>query len=248
VVFKYDEELKGTDHNHLVLSVKRSLHRRDDPASQHADQAFASVRNQAIKQGQEQCFHCSIKMKKWLDVHHQDDNHNNNDLTNLVPVCKQCHGCHHLGLASLSTANQYNGGFLVYLPEINQVTLNILTRMFYIFEIKQEKNDREFRLQLANFLDKRRKLLIKHTHTHFTAISYANALLQCSDEDYHNRNNLSFLKFVMTPSSFMAKIGTPQDKYSNIYQYWAMNYQKPYDEAKEIADKALSDILKQASD
>lgn len=42
--------------------------------------------------GEWKCFKCGATMdNNQLDIHHKDFNHNNNDLTNLVCLCKECH-------------------------------------------------------------------------------------------------------------------------------------------------------------
>lgn len=60
------------------------------------------------------CSHCGYKKsKKMLDVHHMDENRDNNDKRNLIVLCVWCHGLITRGLATLSNRKLVlNGGIV----------------------------------------------------------------------------------------------------------------------------------------
>lgn len=121
----------------LVMGVKRSTWRRHDPHKEAADAAYDRVRLDALRRDAHTCQYCgftspgdpgaktgSYAISGYLEVHHKDDNHRNNKVTNLVTVCPFCHQVFHVGNAGHRAAAQ-----VVWCPWINQATVNILSNI-----------------------------------------------------------------------------------------------------------------------
>jgi len=52
---------------------------------------IGSFRKKALKYFSPKCFICKEENIKKIDVHHIDQDRTNNDITNLIPLCKSCH-------------------------------------------------------------------------------------------------------------------------------------------------------------
>lgn len=121
----------------LVLSVKRSTWRRHDPDREAADAAYARVRLDVLRRDAYTCKYCgfvssgdsqantgSYAASGYLEVHHQDDNHKNNQISNLVTVCPFCHQVFHVGFAGKRAAAQ-----LTWFPWLPQATVNLMSNL-----------------------------------------------------------------------------------------------------------------------
>ena len=60
------------------------------PDKNYSDKDFKFNGSLILKLYDNKCCICS-KVKDWMEIHHIDKRNDNNDLTNLVPVCKDCH-------------------------------------------------------------------------------------------------------------------------------------------------------------
>lgn len=133
----------------ILLSVKRSQFRCDDPSSDEADNEFISVRKDILERDNYTCQFCNFRATKFQDIHHIDDNHKNNTPENLVTICCLCHACHHLGLSGVMQK-----GFIIYLdPELNisQAELNQAIRVLWIGE---DGENRDVSLASINMLSR----------------------------------------------------------------------------------------------
>jgi intracellular multiplication protein IcmJ len=104
----------------LVLSSKRSVWRMNDHADE-ADKEFQKIRRAVLDAYQNTCVYCSHQSEKFQEAHHRDDDHKNNKQSNIACACPLCHQVFHPGLAGMK-----EGGDLVYVPELDQATLNQL--------------------------------------------------------------------------------------------------------------------------
>jgi len=101
----------------LVLSVKRKAFRDEDDYS--ADNDFKQERESVIQRDNNTCQYCGDKYEKYMEVHHLDDDHTNNDSSNLITACCLCHAVNHIGCAGAQ-----GRGVIAYLPEFTQVQIN----------------------------------------------------------------------------------------------------------------------------
>lgn len=123
--------------NQIILSVKRSKFRIDDPRADEANNEFINIRPTILERDNHTCQFCGFRSMKWQEVHHLDDNHTNNDASNLITACPLCHTCHHVGLAGIE-----NKGILVYLDPklgLTQAEFNQLIRVLWIGEKSSNK-------------------------------------------------------------------------------------------------------------
>ena len=86
-----------------------------------ADPAFKTFSQQVFKRDQYMCNFCGFQAKQFQEVVNLDNNYHNNKLPNLVTACCFCSQCFFLEAVG---KDDYGGGVLVYLPEINQSDLN----------------------------------------------------------------------------------------------------------------------------
>jgi len=107
----------------LTLSVKARNWRMFDQDSHDHDMEFKTIRQSVLDRDRNTCCGCGFKAAKWQEVHHIDDDHSNNKMSNLVTVCMFCHACQHIGLAG---RNQE--AILAFIPEISQAQLHHVVR------------------------------------------------------------------------------------------------------------------------
>ena len=121
----------------LVLGVKRSTWRMHDKAREAADAAYARVRLDTLKRDGWACRYCrftvqndpqahpgSLAASGYLEVHHLDDNHRNNKLSNLLTACPFCHQVHHVG-----NAGHRSAAMLAWCPWFTQEEVNLLSNV-----------------------------------------------------------------------------------------------------------------------
>lgn len=115
----------------LILSVKCKSFRQDDFESDSSDIEFKKVRPHILERDDHTCQYCGFRCAvdngrgsgSYMEVHHLDDDHNNNDKKNLVTICQFCHNCQHIGFAGS------NGeAMLIWLPELEQWELHHMVR------------------------------------------------------------------------------------------------------------------------
>jgi len=104
--------------NELKLSVKcRNFRGKDEFIS---DKRFSSQIKSFVKERDKgACHYCGDVFEQYQEIHHIDNDHQNNDQSNLMTICSLCHGCHHIGFAGIK-----NRGIIVYMPEVSQEEIN----------------------------------------------------------------------------------------------------------------------------
>lgn len=122
----------------IVISVKRSVFRSDDPDKDMANDEFKRKRPEILARDGNSCVFCGFKADKFQEVHHLDDNHANNSDDNLVTACALCHANHHLGYSGIK-----GRGALIYLnPDwgYTQASINNIVRLLWIAEESENKD------------------------------------------------------------------------------------------------------------
>lgn len=123
----------------LSLGIKRKEFRANDASSKHADGIFETRRETALRSSGYRCVRCGYESvtetkggkKSRLHVHHLDDDHHNNEPSNLAPHCSLDHAYHHIGCdaptsgGSVGWASKMRIG---YAPELTAEDLNHLQR------------------------------------------------------------------------------------------------------------------------
>lgn len=140
----------------LPLSVKRGQFRKDDPSSSIADREFQKVRKSVLERDKYSCQFCGFKALKLQEVHHLDDNHDNNNPDNLITTCSLCHATQHIWFSGMKQR-----GVIIFLsPEkyqIDQIALNRIVRSLWVAE---SGSDRALATAASNALER----LYKHRH------------------------------------------------------------------------------------
>lgn len=120
----------------LLLGVKAKRWRDQDPegVAAEARAAFEQARAGVLRRDGYRCAYCGFRSTppggvvdgdprgSWMEVHHIDDDHGNNDTANLVTICNYCHMVFHVGLSGRF------GARIVWLPEISQAALSLVWR------------------------------------------------------------------------------------------------------------------------
>lgn len=129
----------------LFIGVKRGIFRKDDPHAPKSDQVFAENRKKVLIRDKCTCQFCNFQSKKFQEVHHIDDNHDNNELNNLVTACPLCHQVHHIWFAG-----KHRSGTLVYIPDFTQAELINLTRTLWIAQMSSDIHIKKYAELLEN--------------------------------------------------------------------------------------------------
>jgi intracellular multiplication protein IcmJ len=183
-----------------LLGVKRKLWRKDDEHADIADQAFDNIRADVLKRDGYACCFCHFKSSKYQEVHHIDDNHQNNTVNNLVTVCTLCHQVFHVGLAGMRGA-----GFFAVLPELTQAEVNHIIRTIYVGELFEAQAVRDKYTSLLAIFESRGSDLAKRTFvgTDFSQPLVLAPMLSEHDDIFNNRDvHFQDLRLVATREAF----------------------------------------------
>tara|TARA_B100000749_G_C18446024_1_gene474283 strand:- start:1361 stop:2092 length:732 start_codon:yes stop_codon:yes gene_type:complete len=115
----------------ITLSIKRGAFRGDSPDPVESIADYKLIRPQVLERDIKQCQFCDFHADKYQEVHHLDDNHENNAIDNLATACSLCHMCFHIGFAGIKQR-----GVLIYCEEGRhiphfQARLNNLVRVLW---------------------------------------------------------------------------------------------------------------------
>lgn len=196
----------------LLLSANKkswqvsSLHgTRQDPEKKNI-KTFEKV----WERDKHKCFYCDFQDKKWNEIHHLNDDHEDISMDNLVTICPLCHQCFHLNLV-----NTTNGGTVIWLPEFTQQELNYLLRgLFVNFETKEDEiKDIKFHqmaLSIYQSLEAREQVVSQHFYNGTSVESnernvgaFGQMLLNLSEDEYNNRDKfIKNFKLLASSSRF----------------------------------------------
>lgn len=93
-----------------------------------ADPAFLKFSEKVFKRDNYACQFCGFQAQDYQEVVNLDQNYANNKLSNLVTSCCFCTQCFFVENVSVG---KYGGGTLVYLPEIEQSSLNSFCHVLF---------------------------------------------------------------------------------------------------------------------
>jgi intracellular multiplication protein IcmJ len=87
-----------------------------------SDEAFRSVRTSVLDRDGHTCRFCGFSDPgPYMQVHHRDGDHSNQDPGNLATACAHCHAPHHMGLHA-------DRAYLAWIPELSQAEVSALCR------------------------------------------------------------------------------------------------------------------------
>jgi intracellular multiplication protein IcmJ len=111
----------------------------DDDESDLADREYIKVRRNVLARDKHKCQFCGFEVSPnrtappetseasgYLEVHHLDDDHSNNDLDNLVSTCPFCHQVFHAGFSAKRGA-----ATLAWIPEMSQASVNLMSNLCF---------------------------------------------------------------------------------------------------------------------
>lgn len=191
----------------ITISVKRSVFRSDDPEKDMANAGFKKIRPEILKRDDNTCQFCGFKADKYQEVHHIDDDHSNNDPSNLVTTCALCHANHHLGFSGIK-----NRGVLIYINpdwKFTQASLNNIVRLLWV---SSESDNKEIALLCTNVLARleRCNLIAKNLIGTNELSVLSDFLLGLSEEEYLKRGSVLNGIYVMPK----------KDGFSQQLDYW----------------------------
>jgi intracellular multiplication protein IcmJ len=101
---------------------------------------YLNARQQALRRDKFTCRGCgfhakpdpkgkdgSLRASGYLETHHRDDDHTNNELSNLVTLCPFCHSVCHIGFAGHARRAS-----VIYCPWLTQAQLNLLANVLAV--------------------------------------------------------------------------------------------------------------------
>lgn len=91
-----------------------------------------AVREKVFERDNHTCQCCDFRSEKYQDVTFLNSNPNDHSESNLATVCIFCHQCFNLEDVSIMKS-----GVLIWMPEIDQVTLHHIARSIYVARIAQ---------------------------------------------------------------------------------------------------------------
>ena len=192
----------------IILSVKRGMFRVDDPESEMSDREFKKVRSDVLKRDKNTCQYCGFESSKFQEVHHIDDNHANNDMSNLITTCSLCHMCHHIGYAGVERK-----GWMIWLdPELgfSQSDLNSLIRQAWIAETSDNK---EIKFACQSLCSKLQSQIISATRRLGDAdpAMLGSHMMKLNEEQYSRRSQ------VLKGIYFLPR----KEGFKRQFEYWA---------------------------
>lgn len=197
----------------LVLSAKRATWRMHDGQHGAADADFQLIRTQILERDQHTCKGCGFTAKKWMEVHHRDDDHTNNTPSNLVTLCSFCHLCFHIGRAGMFQEAQ-----LIWLPEIPQKTVNFIMPALYVAARDTASPYSETAQVLISMLEERAALMFETQLASSDPTVLGDLLLHLPDDVYDNRREI--LKGIRLLPKPRKMDGENNNIWGRIVDYW----------------------------
>lgn len=174
----------------LLPAIKRKLTRSKDAKADVADAALKAKRPGVLARYKTTCAACRYVAKdpKHLDVHHVDDDHQNNDDANLAAACHTCHPYQHIGEVSRRpeafAESMGRKTLLAWIPEVSAADMNLLQRAIGAALQDEEAKD-EAQQILEILLD--RSEATKEMYGTWHAADFAAAMAQLTHEQYAAR-------------------------------------------------------------
>lgn len=184
----------------LILSATRKSWKMSSTHGTEFDKDYKRKHNttwdQVWSRDKHTCYYCDFQSKAHQEIHHLNDDHDDNSMDNLVTICPLCHQSFHLDVAATT-----NGGKIIWLPEFSQQELNYICRAIFIANEEAESAKAENRetvgfAKIAKILEKsleERALIVEqHFPGSSDAAVFANALINMNPDTYERR--AEFLK------------------------------------------------------
>lgn len=210
----------------IIISVKRSVFRSDDPEKDMANSIYKKLRPEILERDNHTCQFCGFRADKFQEVHHIDDDHSNNDPSNLITACALCHANHHIGFSGIK-----GRGTLIYInPEwkFTQAAINNIVRLLWV---SAGSDNKDIALMCSNVLARlqRCKLIAKEAiGTHELSV-VSDFLLQLDDPSYAKRGNVLSGVYVLPL----------EDGFKQYVDYWKTIKSLNLNSVQDIAEQRL---------
>lgn len=148
----------------LVLSAKAKSWRLNDGEDRQKEDAdfYQQTRPSVLRRDSWTCQFCgfrtnaqkkedkkSLKFSGFLEVHHIDNDHSNNDdESNLITCCPFCHGVFHCGFAGHT-----NRGKIVFMPYIEQKDISLFFNLLSVVKATEESQFHAIYDEVKSFFD-----------------------------------------------------------------------------------------------
>ncbi len=194
----------------LILGIKRTRFRANDPRSGKADAEFAAKRPNVMTRQKLTCSGCGYvsKVARAMDVHHKDDNHHNNADENLLLACHLCHPYQHVGelgqRVDVIGESLGDKSCVVMIPEIDPRDMNLLQRA--IGAALLDEKEREIAKKIFEAFVSRRDW----TKAEFGSDNprdIAGAMAALTNDEYENRIEAIEDQRLMFRASHLMRVG-----------------------------------------
>lgn len=169
-----------------------------------------SVYLKVLERDKHTCYFCKFQSSKYQEIHHLNDDHDDDSIDNLVTICPLCHQSFHLNVAYMT-----NGGTIIWLPEFTQQELNHLLRAIFVAmdtPVEEAKDVKFHKMALSIYqsLETRQQYIDQYFYTGTNVESnernvgaFGQMLLNLSQEEYLNRESfIEPFKILATPNRF----------------------------------------------
>lgn len=187
----------------LIMSASRaSWTVSPSHGSQHGGSSrLAKLREKILQRDNNTCQGCGWRAEKWQEIHHRDQDHRNLREANLETLCPLCHQVFHLPQAGATS-----GGSVIWLPEIDQATLNRMLMAMFVAMRSSKHPFHSTATTLYGTLEARRATMEAAFGRSDPGI-LAQCLLKMRPEDYQARGQyLAPLRLLAHPSRFPYEI------------------------------------------
>ncbi len=131
------------------------------PRSSNQDQrGYEEKRIRIVKRDGEKCQFCHFRVSPerdkdrksylasgFLELHHLDDDHENNDDKNLITACPFCHQIFHVGFAGA-----HNRFVIIKMPWLTQAEINLFANCLFIVLARRTTVDRKIYEEAQNLV------------------------------------------------------------------------------------------------
>jgi len=152
---------------------------RSNRGTESSDRDFGMVRPKVLARDGGKCVFCGLKIDK-MHVHHVNDNHEVNDMPNLVTVDELCHAVNHVGLTGKTAV-------MIYMPGVTQVDVNHLCRTIAV-AISFGGETGEKAQKLSDMIIAKFSPPVAQSFGSSSPADFGNALIAMSDDGYVNRH------------------------------------------------------------
>ena len=119
------------------------------------NQRFLEFEKKILEHDDHTCCYCGFQALNYQSVLNRDHNYKNNKIDNLVTACPFCRQCFFLDALNNPAVG---GGYIIYLPEINQADLNNFCRVLFSCLLKNAPYKGKLQTTYLSFKDRTKQV------------------------------------------------------------------------------------------